>query len=39
MSNDIELLEESLDLETASRQMELAQMGYNDAVETEQASV
>lgn len=35
MSNDIELLEESLDLETASRQMELAQMGYNDAVETE----
>ena len=35
MSNDIELLEEALDLETASRQMELAQMGYNSAVETE----
>lgn len=35
MSNDIELLEEALDLETASRQMELAQMGYNAAVETE----
>lgn len=35
MSNDIELLEEALDLETASRQMELAQMGYNAAVENE----
>lgn len=35
MSNDIDILEESLDLETASRQMELAQMGYNAAVETE----
>lgn len=35
MSNDIELLEEALDMETASRQMDLAQMGYNAAVETE----
>lgn len=35
MNNDIEILEEALDLETASRQMELAQMGYNAAVETE----
>lgn len=35
MSNDIELLEEALDMETASRQMDLAQMGYNSAVETE----
>lgn len=35
VNNDIEILEEALDLETASRQMELAQMGYNAAVETE----
>ena len=35
VNKDIEILEEALDLETASRQMELAQMGYNAAVETE----
>lgn len=35
MSNDIDILEEALDLETASRQMELAEMGYNAAVEIE----
>ena len=35
MNNDLDLLEEALDLETAHRQMELAEMGYNDAVETE----
>jgi len=35
MNNDPEILQEALDLEEASTQMELAQMGFNDAVEIE----
>ena len=33
--SDIDILEEALDLETASRQMDLAEMGYNEATEQE----